>query len=142
MAYLITPLILAGGFSLSAGLLHIAIIIGGADWYLMFGAGEELAQLAEQGSMIPTSITTLITIILLTWAMYAFSGAGLIRQLPWLKPVLITITLIYLIRGLGLFPMLLFSYELVDWFLIISSIISLIIGFIHLIGLRRLLHKS
>jgi hypothetical protein len=142
MAYLITPLILAGSFSLSAGLLHIAIIVGGADWYLMFGAGEELAQLAEQGSMIPTSITTLITIILLTWAMYAFSGAGLIRQLPLLKPALITITLIYLIRGLGLFPILLFSFELVDWFLIISSIISLIIGIVHLIGLQQLLHKS
>jgi putative oxidoreductase len=135
-------LITAGCFSLSAALLHIFIIIGGAEWYRFFGAGEELAQLAEQGSFIPAFITLVITLVFLIWSLYAFSGAGLIRHLPWLKPILITITLIYLIRGLGLLPLFILSPNLIDTFLIVSSIISLVIGVVHLIGIRQMVQPG
>lgn len=107
--------LLTGGIlSILAALLHIAIIIGGPDWYRTFGAGEEMTLMAEEGSWIPAITTFAIFIILFTWGIYAFSGVGLIRRLPFLRSILILISGIYLLRGIALFPVLLFDIEPVD----------------------------
>ncbi|MEE9334887.1 MAG: hypothetical protein V3U65_12440 [Granulosicoccaceae bacterium] len=71
-------LIAGGALSLLASLLHIAIIVGGAKWYCFFGAGEEMAILSENGSMIPGLVAFFIVLVLLVWALYAFSGARVI----------------------------------------------------------------
>ena len=47
------PYLLIGGLlSFLASGLHIACIIGGANWLRFFGAGEQLAQMAERGVMV------------------------------------------------------------------------------------------
>ncbi|MEW8395995.1 MAG: hypothetical protein AB2707_07520, partial [Candidatus Thiodiazotropha sp.] len=131
------PLMWGGLLSLTAALLHIAIIVGGPAWYRLFGAGEALALLAEEGSAIPGAITALIALILLTWSLYAFAGTGLIRPLPWLKGVLMLITAIYLLRGMALLPAALFMPQTVDGFLVTSSLICLAIGLPHFSGTRQ-----
>jgi hypothetical protein len=60
-----TILIVGGILSLLASLLHVAIIIGGAEWYRFFGAGEDMASMSENGSMIPGVVTFFIALILL-----------------------------------------------------------------------------
>ncbi|MES9851014.1 MAG: hypothetical protein ABW170_04195 [Candidatus Thiodiazotropha sp. L084R] len=139
MANLNKTLIVAGCFSLLAALLHIAIIIGGADWYRYFGAGEELAQLSEQGSLLPAAITMFIASIFIVWAIFAFSGAGLVRRLPWIKPALIVITFIYLARGLGIIPLMFLSPDILDNFLVVTSIISAAVGSLHFWGFRKMI---
>jgi hypothetical protein len=68
--------LLAGGLITGvASLLHVAIIIGGADWYRFFGAGERMARLAAHGSPYPSLITAGIALILSIWTLYALSGA-------------------------------------------------------------------
>jgi hypothetical protein len=126
-------------------LLHVAIIIGGADWYRFFGAGEGMAQLAESGSISPAIITMAIAVVLAIWAMYAFSGAGIIRRLPLLKPALVVIAATYTIRGIMGVPLVIFSdhpylneLEGQLTFMIVSSIISLSFGLFHLIGLVQI----
>jgi hypothetical protein len=42
-------LIASGWMSVAASLLHIGCIIGGPDWYRFFGAGEQMAKMAERG---------------------------------------------------------------------------------------------
>ena len=102
------PWLIAGGFlSAAAALLHIGVIIGGADWYRYFGAGEQMARMAEAGSPIPALITLGIALVLAVWAAYAFAGAGLVRRLPLMRTALIAITSIYLLRGLMIIPVLL-----------------------------------
>ncbi|MES9991571.1 MAG: hypothetical protein ABW098_06420 [Candidatus Thiodiazotropha sp.] len=132
-------LLWGGLLSLVAALLHIAIIVGGPAWYRFFGAGEALARLAEEGSVLPGTITALIALVLLIWSLYAFAGTGLIRPLPWLKGILMAITAIYLLRGLALLPAALFMPQAVDSFLITSSLICLVIGLLHLSGIRQLI---
>jgi hypothetical protein len=100
-------LLLGGTFSILAALLHIAIIMGGPDWYRFWGAGEKMAVMAENGSWLPAILTFIIFLILFLWGLYAFSGAGLIKRLPFLKTALVLISLIYLIRGLSLVILLL-----------------------------------
>ena len=96
-------LVFGGSLSMLAAVLHIAVIIGGPDWYRFFGAGEELAVMAERGSWYPALLTSGIVVVLFIWALYAFSGAGLLkRRLPLLRAGLVVIAAIYLIRGLAL----------------------------------------
>lgn len=132
-------LLWGGMLSLTAAFLHIAIIIGGPAWYRFFGAGERLTRLAEEGSAIAGTITALVALLLLSWSLYAFAGAGLVRRLPLLKAALVLITAIYLLRGIALLPVALFMPQAVDTMLIISSLISLAIGLLHLSGTRQMI---
>ncbi len=128
-------LVLGGGLSILAALLHIGVIIGGPEWYRFFGAGEELASMAEQGSWYPAVLTFGIAVVLFIWGLYAFAGAGLLRRRPpFLKASLVIISAIYLLRGLALAPAYLVKPELVDAFLIWSSLICLGYGVAYAIG--------
>jgi hypothetical protein len=127
----------AGIMSATAALVHLGCIAAGARWYRFFGAGERLALLVEQKSVIPTLITGSIAGMLALWAAYAFAGAGFIPQLPYGRAALAGITAIYLLRGLALPLMLRTMPELSPRFLVISSIIVLAIGVTHAIGLAQ-----
>ena len=94
-------LLLSGGaLTGAASLLHLGIILGGPDWYRFFGAGEHMARLAARGSIYPSVITAGIAAILGVWTLYALSGAGLIRRLPFLPLALPLIAAVYLTRGI------------------------------------------
>ena len=140
-----TPMILAGTLSFVASLLHVAIIIGGPQWYRFFGAGEQMAQLAEQGSHYPTIVTFFIASVLFIWGLYAFSAAEIINRLPFVKTVLTVVTAIYTLRGIGgLFlafvPQMQQQQDFSFTFWIVSSVICLIYGIVHFIGLRQHWH--
>jgi hypothetical protein len=103
----------------------------GAHWYRFLGAGE---QLAEQGHWYPIVVTGTITFILLLWACYALSGAGVIRRLPLTRLALVLISSILLLRGLAfiwlmpLFP----GNSLLFW--LVSSAICLLLGTLFAVG--------
>lgn len=130
-------LVIGGSLSAFAALLHLGCIYFGAPWYRFFGAGEEMAQLAEQGSIQPTIVTSVIFIILTTWSAYAFSAAGLIKKLPLIRLALILITFIYLARGIAGFFLIYQPMGRSAEFWLWSSTICLTIGLIHLFGLRQ-----
>lgn len=137
------PWLFTGGcLSLAAALLHLAVIVGGPDWYRFFGAGERLARLAEAGSLRPALITAAIASILALWAAYAWAGAGLIPPLPLMRPALVAITAIYLLRGLVPVPALILKPGMVTPFLVWSSLIVLAYGLVHAIGLSQLLLRQ
>lgn len=129
--------LLAGGvLSAAASLLHLACIVGGPDWYRFFGAGEPIARAAERGSPIPALLTLGIATVLAIWAAYAFSGAGLLRPLPLLRTGLVVIMAIYLARGAVLFMPATFNRpDLSPAFMLWSSLIVLIFGLVHAVGL-------
>lgn len=127
-------LVTAGLLSAAASLVHVATIVGGPDWYRFFGAGEEMARAAERGSMMPGLVTAAIATLLALWALYAFSAAGLVRRLPLLRTALVLITGVYMLRGLALVPLLALKPHLVDPFVIISSLVVLCYGVIHVVG--------
>jgi putative oxidoreductase len=102
-------LLLLGGLGTAlASLLHVAIIVGGAPWYRFFGAGERMAQMATRGSLYPAVLTAVIAIVLAVWSLYAWSGAGWLRPLPLLRPVLGVVAMIFTARGLLGIPIVLF----------------------------------
>ncbi|MFN7747906.1 MAG: hypothetical protein ACK5OO_03085 [Cyclobacteriaceae bacterium] len=127
----------AGAFSLGIALLHIAIGFVGPTAYRYFGAGEEMATLAEQGSWQPFILTLFIALVLFVFGFYAWSGAGAFRKLPLLRWALVIIAGIYVLRGLGLFVQLLgvLKEETRNQDLTFSGI-SLVIGLCYVAGIR------
>ena len=142
--------LLAGGLITGvASLLHVAIIIGGADWYRFFGAGERMARLAARGSPYPGLITAGIALILGIWTLYALSGARVIRRLPFLHLALVLIAIVYLLRGvLGVPAVLLvddpYMGELRERlvFMIVSSVICLGLGLCYAVGAAGVSKRS
>lgn len=129
------PWLIAGGvLSALAALLHLGCIVGGPDWYRFFGAGEGMARAVERGYVRPHLITLGIATVLAIWSAYAFAGAGLVRQLPLMKLALVTISAIYLLRGLVLIPAYTLNPHGVTQFTLWSSLIVLIYGLVYTIG--------
>lgn len=120
-----------------AALLHLGCIIFGGDWYRFFGAGEQMAQMAEAGHIYPTIVTLVIVILLTIWSLYALSGAGVILRLPFLRLALCLIAAIYLIRGIAFIPLMpMFPGNSVT-FWVVSSITCFVFGLFYALGIRQ-----
>ncbi|TFW03288.1 hypothetical protein E4K72_12655 [Oxalobacteraceae bacterium OM1] len=98
-------LLVGAALSAAAAAAHLACIAIGAPAYRFMGAGERMARGAAAGKLRPTLVTLAITGILLLWAAYALSGAGVIAPLPLTRAALIFISAIYLGRAVA-FPLL------------------------------------
>ncbi len=132
-------LVWAGILSFTASLIHIGVIFGGPNWYRFFGAGERMAQLAEAKSIKPILVTIGIALMLLFCAVYAWSGAGIIAKVPFLKYILMLITAVYMIRGLvGIIAPYISTHPAISansksfWFW--SSLVCLVVGVVHFYG--------
>jgi hypothetical protein len=98
------------------------------------GAGERMARAAEAGKIEPTLVTLAIASVLLVWAMYAFSGAGLGPQLPLTGFALPLISFVYLARAFA-FPLLRPRFpENSTTFWLVSSGACLVLGLLYAVG--------
>jgi hypothetical protein len=135
----VNALKLGGLLSCAIALLHIVIIAIGAPAYRYFGAGERMARQAEQGSVVPALLTAVISMVFGLFALYAFSGAGLIRRLPSLKLVLVAVGVIYTLRGLLLGPQVVWFFGVsgrVPVRQLLFSGVSFIVGLTYLVGVH------
>ena len=117
-----------------AALAHLGCIVFGADWYRFFGAGEQMAKMAEDGHWYPTVVTLVIVLVLSIWSLYALSGAKIIFRLPFLRLGLTVISVVFLARGLAFVAIIPMFPENSLMFWIVSSGICLIIGTLYAIG--------
>ncbi|WP_375055770.1 hypothetical protein [Zobellella sp. DQSA1] len=138
-------LLLAATTCFLAAVAHLLVILGGPEWYRAFGAGEEMAVMAEQGLWYPTLLTLAISALLMTWGLYALSAAGFVLKLPWPRLALVIITLVFLGRA-AMGPLLvvtpvtdphLMELQQRPMFLVFSSTTCLVIGLLFLLGLYQ-----
>ena len=130
-------LIVGAALSATAALIHLGCIVFGGSWYRFLGAGERMARMAEAGHWYPAAVATAIAAVLLTWSLYALSGAGAIRRLPLLKFALCAITAVYIGRGLAFVLLMpLFPGNSITFWLV-SSGICLAFGLVHFAGVRQ-----
>lgn len=134
-------LLLGGLLTGAASLLHVAIIVGGPEWYRFFGAGERMARQAARGSPYPAVVTAAIAVVLAVWMLYALSGAGVIPRLPFLRLALVLIAAVYLGRGALGIPLVLladhpYANELKErmTFMVVSSAICIGLGLCYAAG--------
>lgn len=131
-------LIAAGIFSASVALLHVGCLIFGAPWYRFLGAGERMARLAERGHWYPTLVTSVVTLVMIVWSAYAFSGAGVLRRLPFLRVVIFGAGAILMLRGVGAVALVRFFPENSVTFWIVTSLASAAGGLLYLVGFSQL----
>jgi hypothetical protein len=124
-----------------AALAHLGCIIFGGDWYRFFGAGEQMAKMADAGHWYPTVVTSIIVLVLSLWCLYGLSGAKIIFRLPLLKLGLIVISLIYLVRGVAFFAIVPMFPENSFTFWLVSSGICLTMGILYSVGIFQSLKK-
>jgi len=111
------------------------VIIKGGDGYRQYGAGERLARMAEQGRLYPHVLTLAIASALFFFAYLCLSQIDVVPAPPLAREILWALTAVYVVRGLV--PLL--SYRWVALFqtrfFVISSIIVLGFGGVHLAAL-------
>jgi hypothetical protein len=98
----------AGVLSVAASLTHLAIIFG------LFAMG--------------------IAAVLMAWSAYAFSAAGLIRQLPFTRTALVLISSVLILRALAYFVRDSWRPDLSHSFMLWSSLIVFVLGLCFAIG--------
>jgi hypothetical protein len=147
MVHARTVLIAGGSISAAIAALHILLTFVPAWWEpIAGGTASVLADLAEQGSPGTRAASLVLALVFSVWALYAFSGAGFVRPLPWLRAVLIAVGVIYLLRGLAIIPevSMVRSEGYPGQYVVFSSI-SLLAGGLYLVGawmLRGLRHPG
>lgn len=123
--------------------LHIAILIGGPDWYAFFGAPKGIVEMARAGDPFAPVSCLVISTILLVFAAYAFSGAGIVRRLPLLHNVLALIASVLILRGVLFIPLIVWrpgalagvcDCRQIDAFIVVTSVICLTMGMGYAIG--------
>jgi hypothetical protein len=138
----------SGSVTLVAGLLHIAIIFGGPTWYAFFGAPEPMVQMVRAGALYPPIFCLVVAALLLICASYAFSGAGIIFHLPFLRTGLILIASVFILRGVAFIPLAILLPRVlarlcncngIDTFLVVTSVICLATGIGYAFGARTLI---
>jgi hypothetical protein len=130
-------LIVAAICSAVAALLHLGCIVFGGDWYRFFGAGEQMAQMAEAGDIYPTIVTLVIVTLLSTCSLYALSGAGVILRLPLLRLGLCVIAAIYLLRGVAFMPLMSAIPDNSMTFWVVSSATCFVFGLMYVLGIKQ-----
>jgi hypothetical protein len=130
-------LLIAGIVSALIAILHFFLTVKPSLYRYM--NAEELVKIHEKGSPITRLLTLGLMLVFIAWSLYAFSGAGLIPELPLLKFCLISISVIYFLRGL-LLPMELYKVFLSSYpkRFIFFSMISLLAGLLYLLGVIEL----
>lgn len=139
------PYLFWSGVTASCGaLLHLLIPIGGPEWYAFFGAPRGLVQMARNGDPHAPISCMLIAILLIFFAAYAFSGAGLLRRLPLLRTVLVGIAGILILRGLVFIPLVLWRANAlvnicgdcgnINIFVVLTSLLCLGLGLGYAVG--------
>ena len=127
-------LLVAAWMSVAACLLHLAVIVGGPDWYRFFGAGEEMARAAERGSPVPPIMTAFVAAILAVWAAFAFGASGTIRVLPLTRTALISIAAVLLARSALVLVPHVWAPEQTMAFRIVSSLACFAMGLCFALG--------
>jgi hypothetical protein len=125
----------AGFISLILALFQVVISFSPA-WSLYFGAPPELTE--NPPLLIISGL--IVSIIFIIFGLYGLSGSGDVKPLPFLRSGLIIVGSIYLLRGMLIVLQVLIILDLVHIDeeitpqLVLSSLVSLLIGIIYVTG--------
>ena len=84
---------------MAGALVHLAIPLGGPEWYWYWGAPQGLAAMASAGLARPVVTCVVIACLLFVFAGYAFSALGIVRRLPAQRWVLAVVGLVLAVHG-------------------------------------------
>lgn len=132
-------LVVAGWFSIALAVFQ-AVISLSTEWSLYWGAPPEYVASPVELLIMGEAVA----LIFAAFGLYAFSGAGCFRRLPFTKAVLVAIATVFILRGLVFIPQIaimtgyLHARAGVPLRMLASSFVSLAIGLLYLSGVCRI----
>ena len=137
---LLLTLTALGCFGISV--LHILLTFGNSAVNKFFGTPPSIQQLMAKGSLLVPAMTLGITLLFAIFGLYALSGAGKFRRLPFQKSILLLLGLILTFRGTAIvisIQIILKNPDYSAWQFPLMSLASLLLGLVTLWGLLELL---
>ena len=118
-----SKLLISGGVVASAAAIwHLLCIWGGPSWFAFARAPKQLIESAQQGTLLAPVGTVIVAGLMFACTVFAFSAVGLIRQVPLVKPALITIALLCTVRGLIAIPTFVTAAGVDIWQIVASTV--------------------
>jgi hypothetical protein len=135
-------LAIGGWFSLAFAVFQVSAIMWPPDILTYFGGPVKMQ--AENPFMY-AGVCVFVGAIVAVCGLYALSGAGKFRSLPLLRTMLVAITAVFILRGLGIIHDLKMIQQHPEMNLTrfaAYSLIALCVGMIHLMGVIRLFRQG
>ena len=129
-------LILAALIAIFTALAHMSCIVLGPQCYAFQMAPPPVVESAKAGTLLAPIGTTIVSSIFVVFALYALSGASVIRRLPLLNIGIYTISGLCIVRGLLGIQLWVRHPELVNTFSSIANFVWFITGLLFLVGYR------
>ena len=120
-------------------LVHVVCIFTGEATARFFTAPRPVLEMIRSGSWLIVPVCLVIVAVLGTFGLYAWSAAGRMRRVPWLRGGLIAIGTLYTLRGLALIPQAITMLNhpgAFPWQTPVFSLVALALGLAHLAGAR------
>ena len=123
------------------GYINILIAIGhivGLFWadkmFEVTGIGKEMAELSQTHSSLPYLLTIFVAIVFFIFGLYGLSADDKFKKLPFIKPVIFLIAVIYLFRGISELIFDIQKQQASPFLETLYSLIAMTIGLLFLIG--------
>lgn len=120
--------------SVAASLAHFWVIVSGPSAYALLGAPPEVVASAEAGTLYAPLVTAGIATVIFGWAIYAWSGLGVLPKMPLLRTGLIAVAAVLLVRAFGGFLLVYLNGLSPSGFGMWSSLICAALGALYLYG--------
>ncbi|MGB2740695.1 MAG: hypothetical protein WBC60_09105 [Cognaticolwellia sp.] len=126
-------LISASFIAAASAIWHLLCIWGGPSWFAFARAPQQIIDSAEQGTLLAPIGTVVVAGLMFSCTVFAFSAVGLIRNIPLVKPALITIAFLCTLRGLIGIPTFT-NHTGLDLWQIIASTVWFYVGICFIAG--------
>ena len=92
---------LGGYINILIALGHIVGLIWADKMFEVTGVGEKMIEHAQIHSWLPYVLTIIVAVVFFIFGLYGLSADNKFKRLPFLKPIIFLIAVIYLLRGFG-----------------------------------------
>jgi hypothetical protein len=130
-------LMVAAGIGLFGALIHFVAPWYGPEWYAYWHAPREVVESARNGTWLAPLSTMAVGAAMLAAGLYALSAAGAIRRLPLLKPALVVLSVLCVLRASIVIPFLILAPQRLGAFDLAAAAVWLTAGLGFLYGLVR-----
>lgn len=135
-------LVLAALIAIGTAVAHMSCIFIGAECYAVQMAPSQIIESAKNGTYLAPIAAILVSAIFVVLGLYALSGAGVIRKLPFLKFTVYAGAMLCIIRGVLPLQLWLRHPEKVNDIVFYAGVVWFITGLLYLFGYRMCNNQS
>ncbi len=124
---------LGGILNIIIALAHLIGLFWADKMFAITGVSEDMAKLSTIAPSLPYALTIFVAVVFYIFGRYGLNASSKKKELPFLKIVIFSIAIIYMLRGIGEQSYAMYT-NTVTTSETIESVIAIGIGLLFLIG--------